>query len=182
MQRCPLPQPSSALSTLSKPSAHHEATRKNYGGRIYAVTPVVSCDSPQNTTIRKGPAASGVDVTLPERSVFEIWSIQPISNCMPDPSWTKIPLDDIKPGDLINTVRRLAGQTCIDCGKRVIRIIRDPGRIWWVMTDWGTVAPESILSVWRANAGVPKIDGLDGLERGIQSQGRHRNSGASYLI
>jgi hypothetical protein len=88
--------------------------------------------------------------------VLEVSSIQPNSIWMLDPLWTKISLDEIKPGDRFNTIKRLAGQTCIDCGRRAIRIIRDPERIWWVITDCGSVAPESIVSVWRANAGVPE--------------------------
>jgi len=71
-----------------------------------------------------------------------------------DEFWTRIPLEEIRPGDRFNTFRRMAGQIRVDFGRTAVRIIRDDERIWWIVTEGGPVSPPDIKSVWRVHAGT----------------------------
>lgn len=86
------------------------------------------------------------------------------------PLCRKIPLEDIQVGDSINYQVHLKGMFCFSLGQKVMHVIRADGlmaltegpngiatavdndgvfRLWWVTTDDGPIAPESILAVYR---------------------------------
>lgn len=69
-----------------------------------------------------------------------------------DRFWTRIPIEEIRPGDRFNTFRRMAGQIQVEFGRTAVRLIRDDERIWWIVTECGFVSPDCIQSVWRGQA------------------------------
>jgi hypothetical protein len=69
-----------------------------------------------------------------------------------DEFWTRIPLEEIRPGDRFNTFRRMAGQIQVDFGRTAVRVVRDDERIRWIVTECGSVSPDDIKSVWRGHA------------------------------
>jgi hypothetical protein len=72
--------------------------------------------------------------------------------------FTPIPVGEIQTGDRFNTFQRMKGQIRIDWGRVAGRIIRDNGRLWWVMTESGPVAPDLIQAVWRPKSDYPGGD------------------------
>jgi hypothetical protein len=67
------------------------------------------------------------------------------------PSELRIPvfLGDIQPGDRVNTFHRMHGKVCISSGRLVESVVREYGRILWIIAGCAPILPEDITYVWR---------------------------------